>query len=142
MQLAMDIAVLNAKTTLADRINGRLSSKTKNFISRIGSNDLDAAVAMDIQRVTTNLIADVDVAGYAVEKSKVVQDGPQYRAYVLLAYSDKEANKILINRLRKERMLLDKLQATNAYKDLEESVALKKEQDLNEMETIVKGLSQ
>ena len=44
MQLAMDIAVLNAKTTLADRINGRLSSKTKNFISRIGSNDLDAAV--------------------------------------------------------------------------------------------------
>jgi len=142
MQLAMDIAVLNAKTTLADRINGRLSSKTKNFISRIGSNDLDAAVAMDIQRVTTNLIADVDVAGYAVEKSKVVQDGPQYRAYVLLAYSDKEANKILINRLRKERMLLDKLQATNAYKDLEESVALKKEQDLNEMEIIVKGLSQ
>jgi len=142
MQLAIDIAVLNAKTTLADRINGRLSSKTKNFISRIGSNDLDAAVAMDIQRVTTNLIADVDVAGYAVEKSKVVQDGPQYRAYVLLAYSDKEANKILINRLRKERMLLDKLQATNAYKDLEESVALKKEQDLNEMEIIVKGLSQ
>lgn len=142
MQLAMDIAVLNAKTTLADRINGRLSSKTKNFISRIGSNDLDAAVAMDIQRVTTNLIADVDVAGYAVEKSKVVQDGPQYRAYVLLAYSDREANKILINRLRKERMLLDKLQATNAYKDLEESVALKKEQDLNEMEIIVKGLSQ
>lgn len=142
MQLSMDIAVLNAKTTLADRINGRLSSKTKNFISRIGSNDLDAAVAMDIQRVTTNLIADVDVAGYAVDKSKIVQDGPQYRAYVLLTYSDKEANKILINRLRKERMLLDKLQATNAYKDLEASVAKKKEQDLNELEIIVKGLSE
>lgn len=141
MQLAMDIAILNAKTTLADRINGRLSSKTKNFISRIGSNDLDAAVAMDIQRVTTNLIADVDVAGYAVDQSTVVQDGPQYRAYVLLAYSDKEANKILVNRLRKERMLLDKLQSTNAYKDLEESVSKKKEQDLNEMEIIVKGLS-
>ena len=63
MQLSMDIAILNAKTTLADRINGRLSSKTKNFVQRIGSNDLDAAVAMDIQRVTTNLIADGDVAG-------------------------------------------------------------------------------
>lgn len=141
MQLSVDIAVLNAKTTLADRINGRLSSKTKNFVSRIGSSDLDAAVAMDIQRVTTNLIADVDVAGYAVEKSEIVQDGPQYRAYVLLAYSDKEANKILVNRLRKEKMLLDKLQATKAYKDLEESVSKKKEQDLNEMEMIVKGLN-
>ena len=30
--------------------------------------------------------------------------------------------------------------ATNAYKDLESSVAAKKEQDLNEMEIIVKGL--
>ena len=80
MQLSMDIAILNAKTTLADRINGRLSSKTKKFVKRIGSNDMDAAVAMDIQRVTTNLIADVDVAGYAVDKSKIIQDGPQYRA--------------------------------------------------------------
>ena len=142
MQLAVDIAILNAKTTLADRINGRLSSKTKQFIKRVGSNDLDAAVAQDIQRATVNLIADVDVAGYSVEQSKIVQDGPQYRAYVLLTYSDKEANKIIINRLRKERMLLDKLQATVAYKDLEESVAQKKEQDLNEMEIIVKGLSE
>ena len=142
MQLSVDIAILNAKTTLADRINGRLSSKTKQFISRIGSNDLDAAVAQDVQKATVNLIADVDVAGYSVDKSKIVQDGPQYRAYVLLTYSDKEANKIIVNRLRKERMLLDKLQATVAYKDLEESVAGKKEQDLNEMEIIVKGLSE
>ena len=140
MQLSMDIAILNAKTTLADRINGRLSSKTKKFVKRIGSNDMDAAVAMDIQRVTTNLIADVDVAGYAVDKSKIIQDGPQYRAYVLLAYSDKEANKVIVNRLRKDKMLLEKLMATNAYKDLECSVAAKKEQDLNEMEIIVKGL--
>ena len=140
MQLSMDIAILNAKTTLADRINGRLSSKTKKFVKRIGSNDMDAAVAMDIQRVTTNLIADVDVAGYAVDKSKIIQDGPQYRAYVLLAYSDKEANKVIVNRLRKDRMLLEKLMATNAYKDLENSVAAKKEQDLDEMEIIVKGL--
>src|SRR5210317_2155315 len=45
LQLAMDIAVLNAKTTLADRINGRLSSKTKSFIAKIGSTDLDAEVS-------------------------------------------------------------------------------------------------
>lgn len=142
MQLAVDIAILNAKTTLADRINGRLSSKTKSFVTRIGSNDLDAAVAMDIQKVTVNLIADVDVAGYAVVNTKIVQDGPQYRAYVLLGYSDEEANKIIVNRLRKDNMLLDKIKATTAYKDLEESVAVKKEQDLNEMEIIVKGLGQ
>lgn len=142
LQLAVDIAILNAKTTLADRINGRLSSKTKNFVARIGSNDLDAAVAQDIQKATINLIADVDVAGYAVEQKEVVQDGPQYRAYVLLEYSDVEANKIIVNRLRKDNMLFEKIKATTAYKDLEESVADKKQQDLNEMEIIVEGLSQ
>jgi hypothetical protein len=142
LQLAVDIAILNAKTTLADRINGRLSSKTKSFISRIGSNDLDAAVAQDIQKATVNLIADVDVAGYAVEQKEVVQDGPQYRAYVLLEYSDIEANKIIVNRLRKDNMLFEKIKATTAYKDLEESVANKKQQDLNEMEIIVEGLSE
>lgn len=140
LQLSMDIAVLNAKTTLADRINGRVSSKTKNFITLLGSNDLDASVAQDIQKTTTNLIADVDVAGYAVEDSAIIQDGPQYRAYVLLAYSDEEANKIIVNRIRNDKVMLDKLRATSAYKDLEESVRNKKEQDLNEMEMIVRGL--
>lgn len=141
LQLAMDIAVLNAKTTLADRINGRLSSKTKSFIAKIGSTDLDAEVSQDIERVTTNLIADVDVAGYAVQQSKVVQDGPQFRAFVLLAYSDAEANKILLNRLRKEKMLFDKLKATNAYKDLEESVDKHKQQEMDEMKIIIEGIN-
>lgn len=140
MQLSVDIAILNAKTVLADRINSSLSSKTKNFISRIGSSDLDAAVSQDMERATTNLIADVDVAGYYVDQTRLIQDGPQYRAYVLLSYSDAEANKILVNRIRKDRVLLEKIRATSAYKDLEESVDKKRNQNLNEMEIIVKGL--
>ena len=33
MQLAVDIAIMNAKTTLADRINGKLDSMTKSFVA-------------------------------------------------------------------------------------------------------------
>ena len=36
LQLAVDIA-MNAKTTLADRINGKLDSMTKSFVAKIGS---------------------------------------------------------------------------------------------------------
>ena len=60
----------------------------------------------------------------------------------MLEYSDAEANKIIVNRLRKDNMLFEKIKATTAYKDLEESVANKKQQDLDEMEIIVEGLSQ
>ena len=128
LQLSMDIAILNAKTTLADRINGRVRSKTKSFISRIGG-DVDAAILQEVQKATTNLIADVDVAGYRVDKSTVLVNGTNYRSYVLLEYSDDEANKIIMNRLRKDRILLSKIRSTKAFQDLDKSVNDKHEAD-------------
>ena len=35
LQLSNDIAILSAKTTLADRINGRLNSITKSFMTKV-----------------------------------------------------------------------------------------------------------
>jgi len=130
LQLSMDIAVLSAKTTLADRINGRLRSQTKSFMSRIGT-DVDAAVLQEVEKATKNIIADVDVAGYRVDKSHVVQNGNQYRAYVMLEYSDSEANKILANRLRADRVLLSKIRSTQAYQELDAAVDKQHELDDN-----------
>ena len=114
LQLTVDIAVLNAKTTLADRINGRVRSQTKTFIAKIGSEETDTSVLSEVEKATKNIIADVDVIGYKVSESSVVANGTQYRAYVLLEYSDKEANKIIMNRLSKDRMLLSKIRSTKA----------------------------
>ena len=136
LQLAMDIAVLSAKTTLADRINGRVRSQTKSFISRIGT-DVDAAVLQEVEKATKNIIADVDVAGYRVEKSTVVVNGNQYRAYVMLEYSDSEANKILMNRLRKDRVVLSKIRSTAAYKELDEAVDQQHVLDDNEAKNMI-----
>jgi hypothetical protein len=130
LQLSMDIAVLSAKTTLADRINGRVRSQTKSFMSRIGT-DVDAAVLQEVEKATKNIIADVDVAGYRVDKSHVVQNGNQYRAYVMLEYSDSEANKILANRLRQDRVLLSKIRSTQAYQELDAAVDKQHELDDN-----------
>lgn len=142
LQLSFDMAVLNAKTTLADRINGRVRSQTKSFISKIGSDETDTAVLSEIEKTTSNLVADVDVAGYKVAESKVVSAGTQYRVYVLLEYSDLEAQKILLNRLRKDRILLSKISATNAYKELNDAVEAQNEQDAIENKTITEILTQ
>ena len=122
LQLTVDIAVLNAKTTLADRINGRVRSQTKTFIAKIGSEETDTSILSEVEKATKNIIADVDAAGYKVSESQVVANGTQYRAYVLLEYSDKEANKIIMNRLRKDRMLFIKDTFSKAWKELDESV--------------------
>ena len=139
LQLSNDIAILLAKRTLADRINGELRSQTKSFVSKIGT-DANASVLNEIETVTKNLISDVDVAGYRVKESDVVVNGTQYRVYVLLEYSSAEATKILMNRLKREKQLLSKISALNAFKELDEQVNQKKDEEKNELDTIINSI--
>ncbi len=143
MQLAVDIAIMNAKTVLADRINGKLSSMTKTFVAKIGSSDLDTSVLSEIEKTSKNIVAEVDVAGYKVDKSDITQDGTQYRAYVLLEYSNEEAIKIMMNRMRKDRMVYSRLRSTEAWKELENQVDKSKDeeeaQSLNNLEGVING---
>jgi len=129
MQFSVDAAVLNAKVILADRINSRLQSQAKQFKAKIGSGDLDASVMTEIERAVKNIIADTDVSGYHLKEVEVYPHGTQYRAFVLLEYSDAEARKILTNRLRKDRMLFDKIRATKAWRELDENAKKQKQDD-------------
>ena len=129
LQLAVDIAIMNAKTTLADRINGKLNSMTKSFVAKIGSTDLDTSVLNEIEKTSKNVIASVDVAGYVVDKSDITQEGTQYRAYVLLAYNSEEATKMMMNRMKRDRMIYSRIRSTEAWKELEEEVNKSKNED-------------
>ena len=129
LQLAVDIAIMNAKTTLADRINGKLDSMTKSFVAKIGSSDLDTSVLNEIEKVSKNVIASVDVAGYIIDKSDVTQEGAQYRAYVLLAYNNEEATKVLMNRMKRDKMIYSRIRSTEAWKELEDEVNKSKDED-------------
>ena len=129
LQLAVDIAIMNAKTTLADRINGKLDSMTKSFVAKIGATDLDTSVLNEIEKTSKNVIASVDVAGYIIDKSDVTQEGTQYRAYVLLAYNNEEATKVLMNRMKRDKMIYSRIRSTEAWKELEEEVNKSKDED-------------
>ena len=129
LQLAVDMATLNAKYTLADRINGKLDAMMKTFTSKIGSDDIDSSVLSEVEKVSKNVIASVDVAGYNPKEIEVYPSGTQYRAFVLLEYSDNEARKIIINRLRKDQMIYSKIKSTNAWKELENEVEDSKSED-------------
>ena len=144
LQLSVDLATLNAKYTLADRINGKLDGMMKSFMSRLGQdNDVTASTITEVDKVVKNVIASVDVAGYNPTKVKVYPNGTQYRAFVLLEYSDKEARKIIMNRLMKDRMVYSKIKSTNAFKELEKEVTKsKKEEDAKSLPTIEKMINE
>ena len=144
LQLSVDLATLNAKYTLADRINGKLDGMMKTFMSRLGQdNDVTASTITEVDKVIKNVIASVDVAGYNPTKVKVYPNGTQYRAFVLLEYSDKEARKIIMNRLMKDRMVYSKIKSTNAFKELEKEVDKSKKEDNDKsLSTIEKKINE
>ena len=144
LQLSVDLATLNAKYTLADRINGKLDGMMKTFMSRLGQdNDVTASTITEVDKVIKNVIASVDVAGYNPTKVKVYPIGTQYRAFVLLEYSDKEARKIIMNRLMKDRMVYSKIKSTNAFKELEKEVDKSKKEDNDKsLSTIEKKINE
>ena len=88
LQFSIDAAVLNAKVILADRINSRMRSQAKQFKAKVGSGDLDASVISEFERAVKNITADTDVSGYHLSEIEVIPHGTQYRAFVLLEYSD------------------------------------------------------
>ena len=142
LQFAVDIATMNAKVVLADRINGKLKSLTKSWMAKLGQTDVDASVMTEIEKVTKNVIANVDVSGYNPTKVDVFPSGTQYRAFVLLEYSDKEAAKIIFNRMRKDRLVYSRLRSTEAWKELEAEVYKSEKKDeaqsLQNLEKVIK----
>ncbi len=121
LQLAKDKAVMSAKRTLADSLNGRLSSKMKSFLSESTVGE-DTEAIEEVERVTTNLITETNVSGYSVKQSKFLSQGKMFRAYVLLEYPVGKANRILVDQVKKNRVLSARLRSSKAFKDLEDEI--------------------
>ena len=71
-----------------------------------------------------------------------MSNGTQYRVYVLLEYSDENAQKILLNRLKKDRMLITKLKANEAFQELENDVNNAKKAEKDRIDQIIKTETQ
>ena len=90
IQLALDMAIVNAKSSLADRESGKLSSNTKTYMGQKGLAE-DGLLIQDINKTIKNVVLEQDVADYEVVESQVLTDKGQYRAYVLLKYNNQDA---------------------------------------------------
>jgi len=121
LQLAMDKSILNAKLTLADSIKGLISSKMKSFMDESGTEN-DSVLTDEVSKTIINLITESNVAGFKQVDAKVLAQGKKYRAYVLLQYPIGQANKVLVDQVKKDKVLQGKLRKNKAYKDLEEEI--------------------
>jgi hypothetical protein len=75
-----------------------------------------------IETTRISVANDINVAGYILEKSQVIQEGNRYRSFVLLRYPLGESNKVIVAQVKKEAVLDSKLKASKAFEDLEREI--------------------
>lgn len=121
VQLGVDKAVLNAKRALADRLQSKISSQLKAYISETGDEE-NPSVANQIESVTTNVITEVDVSGYQREETEVLTQEGKYRLFVLLRYPLATANRILVEKIKENKTVETRLRASKAFQELEEEI--------------------
>ena len=127
LQFSFDKAELAAKTGLARRVNSMVSQKIKNFLLETGAAE-NSHTSVEAQNTTQDLVTEVTLSGYVVEKRIVVPQGINYRAYVLLKYPVGEANRLLVDKANKNQELETHLRASEAYRELEADIEAHKPQ--------------
>lgn len=126
LQLSQDMAILNAKAMLADRINSRVRSQTKLYTGQKGSGD-SVTDRHEIERATKNTVNDVDVAGYIIAKTDTIQDRGLFRTYVLLEYSADQAASMIMDRIRTQSSSnMDLQDSRRAFDELDRDINQKR----------------
>jgi hypothetical protein len=119
-QFSVDKTMMAAKREIASNFSSYVDSMMKDFMTEIGS--IDDATAADINRTTKLLVARVNLIGVQRTQFKVVHERNGYRTFVQLRYATDESNKLLLNEIKKNRKLAARLQASESFRELEESV--------------------
>ena len=82
-------------------------------------------------------MARIDVACYVTHEMEVYPFGTMYRVYSLIAYPIGAHNDILVEQIRRNRVLYAHVRSSVAFKELEIEVDEKRERDLEDISAIV-----
>ena len=94
LQLAIDKAIMIAKASLADQLQGEMNKRADLYITEVGQEG-SKQVATKVEQTIVNVIKNTKVQGYE-EWNKAVLETPTgtYRVYIGLKYGVGDANKL------------------------------------------------
>ena len=94
LQLAIDKAIMVAKASLADQLQGEMNKRADLYITEVGQEG-NKQVATKVESTIVNIIKNTKVQGYE-EWKKAVFETPKgtYRVYIGLKYGIGDANKL------------------------------------------------
>ncbi len=126
MQLAIQKAETQARTSLAQQMETKIGNLTKQFQEEVGAEE-DSELLQQFTSAT-KVVTQQTLSGARSDEKKLVKEKGIYRAYVLMSLPIGQANQQLMEKIRANKNLYTRFRATKAFDDLNKELdALKQE---------------
>jgi hypothetical protein len=120
MQLAIDKALTGARAEIGRQVETKMNSMQKRFDEETGVGQ-DAQLLQQYTQATKAIVS-TSLTGSKMTKQEKVQDGNMWRAYVLAEYPIGDANKALLEAIKKNQEMYTRFRASQAYQELDAEV--------------------
>lgn len=121
MQFALDKAMMAAKISIASQIGSYVSSTLKLYISESGEST-DVTASTEVERVAKEMVSEVKLQDFEIEKHQIIRDGTQYRAYVMLKMPKGMVNNAVVSQVKKNKALAPRVEKSSAFQELEKEL--------------------
>jgi len=120
LQLAFDKATTDARTEIGRQVEIKVEGLQKRFQEETGTN-ADAQLLDQFTQANKTIVS-TTLSGSRITKQKQLEDGNQWRTYVLVEYPVGAANEALLQQIKKNEQLYTRFRATQTFKELEDEV--------------------
>jgi hypothetical protein len=120
MQLAVDKATNAARTELGQMVETKISGLQKRFTEETGT--AGNAQLLDMFTQAGKIVVSTSLSGSKESKKKIVKDGNNWRAYVLVEYSVGAASEALMQQIKNNEQMYTRFRATQGFKELDDEV--------------------
>lgn len=121
MQFALDKAMMASKISIASQIGTHISSTLKLYINESGETT-DATVRTEVERAAKEMVSEVKLHDFEIEKHQIIRDGLQYRAYVLLKMPKVVVNNAVVSQVKNNKTLAPRVEKSSAFHELEKEL--------------------
>jgi hypothetical protein len=120
MQTAVDKATQAARTELGRQVEVKINALQKRFTEETGIGD-DAQLLDQFTQASKTVVS-TSLSGSKEKQKKIVKDGNNWRAYVLVEYPLGAAQEALREQIKKNEQLYTRFRASQTYKELDDEV--------------------
>jgi len=120
MQLAVDKATNAARTELGRMVETKISGLQKRFTEETGS--ANNAQLLDMFTQASKNVVSTSLSGTKESKKKIVKDGGNWRAYVMVEYSVGAASEALLQQIKNNEQMFTRFRAAKTYEELDKEV--------------------